>query len=108
MAEGIYTKRTVRLWGIVGYLSLRGTVTTGEQIAERFDISKRSVYRDIVDLRAMGLDVAGEAGTGFFVATHVVEMWIDGMLYRNPRAKVMTSKPNYCERIAAAAQAVSP
>ena len=38
---------------------------TGQQLAERLGISRRSVYRDIADLIASGVPIDGEAGVGF-------------------------------------------
>lgn len=38
---------------------------TGQQLAERLGISRRSVYRDIADLIASGVPIEGEAGVGF-------------------------------------------
>lgn len=38
---------------------------TGQQLAERLGISRRSVYRDVADLIASGVPIEGEAGVGF-------------------------------------------
>ncbi len=38
---------------------------TGQQLAERLGVSRRSVYRDIANLMASGVPIEGEAGVGF-------------------------------------------
>jgi predicted DNA-binding transcriptional regulator YafY len=38
---------------------------TGQQLAERLGVSRRSVYRDIADLISSGVPIEGEAGVGF-------------------------------------------
>jgi len=39
--------------------------TTGEQLAVRLGVSKRTVYRDVQDLRRSGVPIRGEAGVGY-------------------------------------------
>ena len=43
-------RRADRLFQIVQLLRRRRTVTTAKQIAEKLEISERTVYRDIRDL----------------------------------------------------------
>ncbi|BDD11603.1 hypothetical protein FUAX_40350 (plasmid) [Fulvitalea axinellae] len=43
-------------------------VLTAEKIAERFDISVRTVYRDIRSLEESGVPIGSEAGVGYFLA----------------------------------------
>lgn len=43
-------------------------VVTAEAIAKRFDISRRTVYRDLKALDEAGVPVGAEAGVGFFLA----------------------------------------
>lgn len=42
-------------------------VVTAQQIADRFDISLRTVYRDIRALEAAGVPLGAEAGVGYFI-----------------------------------------
>ncbi len=40
-------------------------LTTAAYLAERFEVSQRSVYRDIAALQAQGVPIEGEAGIGY-------------------------------------------
>ncbi len=53
-----------RLFQIVLLLS-RGRVVTARRIAERLQVSHRTIYRDIQDLVASGVPIDGEAGVGY-------------------------------------------
>ena len=57
-------RRADRLFQIVQLLRRR-RVTTAAQIAERLEVSERTVYRDIRDLSLSGVPVLGEAGIGY-------------------------------------------
>ena len=58
-------RRADRLFRIVQLLRRRRTVVTAKQIAEKLDISERTVYRDIRDLVESGTPIDGEAGVGY-------------------------------------------
>jgi len=58
-------RRADRLFRIVQLLRRRRTVVTARQIAEKLDISERTVYRDIRDLVESGTPIDGEAGVGY-------------------------------------------
>src|SRR5262245_64222272 len=53
-----------RLFQIVLLLG-RGRVVTARAIAERLEVSERTIYRDIQDLVASGVPIDGEAGVGY-------------------------------------------
>jgi predicted DNA-binding transcriptional regulator YafY len=57
-------KRTERLFAIAEYLRGRRTGTTAEAIAERFGVTVRTAYRDLVSLRDAHLPVVAERGRG--------------------------------------------
>jgi predicted DNA-binding transcriptional regulator YafY len=57
-------RRADRLFQVTVLLG-RGRVLTGQQLAERLGVSRRSVYRDIANLMASGVPIEGEAGVGF-------------------------------------------
>ena len=57
-------RRADRLFQVTVLLG-RGRVLTGQQLAERLSVSRRSVYRDIASLMASGVPIEGEAGVGF-------------------------------------------
>jgi predicted DNA-binding transcriptional regulator YafY len=58
-------RRADRLFRIVQLLRRRRTVVTAAQIAEKLEVSERTVYRDIRDLIAAGTPIDGEAGVGY-------------------------------------------
>jgi predicted DNA-binding transcriptional regulator YafY len=53
-----------RLFQIVLLLG-RGRVVTARVLAERLEVSERTIYRDIQDLVASGVPIEGEAGVGY-------------------------------------------
>jgi predicted DNA-binding transcriptional regulator YafY len=57
-------KRTERLFAIAELLRARRTGITAEEIAERFGLSVRTVYRDLDALRDASLPLAAERGRG--------------------------------------------
>jgi predicted DNA-binding transcriptional regulator YafY len=57
-------RRADRLFSIVQ--ALRGRrLTTAKQLAQRLDVSERTIYRDIQDLSLSGVPILGEAGVGY-------------------------------------------
>jgi predicted DNA-binding transcriptional regulator YafY len=57
-------KRTERLFALAEYLRGRRTGVTAEALAERFDVTIRTIYRDLDALRAASLPLAAERGRG--------------------------------------------
>ena len=57
-------RRADRLFQIIQYLSGRRT-TTARQLAERLEVSERTIYRDVQDLVLSGVPIEGEAGVGY-------------------------------------------
>lgn len=57
-------RRADRLFQIVLLLG-RGRVLTARALAERLEVSERTIYRDVQDLMAAGVPVDGEAGVGY-------------------------------------------
>jgi predicted DNA-binding transcriptional regulator YafY len=57
-------RRAERLFQIVQLVRGR-RLTTAAFLAERLEISERSVYRDIADLQRQGVPIDGEAGVGY-------------------------------------------
>lgn len=55
-----------RLFQIVLMLG-RGRVVTARVLAERLEVSERTIYRDIQDLMGSGIPVDGEAGVGYIL-----------------------------------------
>ena len=58
-------RRADRLFQIVQLLRRRRTVVTAARLAERLDVSERTIYRDIEALQRAGTPIDGEAGVGY-------------------------------------------
>jgi predicted DNA-binding transcriptional regulator YafY len=56
--------RLTRLTNILLHLQARRVVTS-QELADKFGISQRTVYRDIKALEEAGVPIIGEAGTGY-------------------------------------------
>ncbi|MEP3655370.1 MAG: YafY family protein [Litorimonas sp.] len=59
-------RRAERLFRLVNEMRSRG-VCRAEDVAEHFEISVRTIYRDIAHLQASGLPIEGEAGVGYIL-----------------------------------------
>lgn len=59
-------RRADRLFQIVQYLR-GGRLVTAAMLAERLEVSERTIYRDIVDLQSTGVPIDGEAGIGYIM-----------------------------------------
>lgn len=57
-------RRADRLFRLVQLLR-GGRLTTARRLAERLEVSERTVYRDIRDLLLSGVPIEGEAGVGY-------------------------------------------
>ena len=57
-------KRQARLFALAEHLRGRRTGVTAEQLAERFHVTVRTIYRDLDSLRDASLPVQAERGRG--------------------------------------------
>jgi len=57
-------RRADRLFRIVQHLR-GGRLVTARGLAERLEVSERTIYRDMADLQASGVPIEGEAGVGY-------------------------------------------
>ncbi|KQT31251.1 DNA-binding transcriptional regulator [Sphingomonas sp. Leaf412] len=57
-------RRADRLFQIVQCLR-SGRLLTAAMLAERLEVSRRTIYRDIADLQSTGVPIDGEAGVGY-------------------------------------------
>ncbi|MEM8958275.1 MAG: YafY family protein [Pseudomonadota bacterium] len=57
-------RRADRLYRLTDLLR-GGKLTTARRLAERLEVSERTIYRDIADLMASGVPIEGEAGVGY-------------------------------------------
>ena len=71
-------RRADRLFQIVLLLG-RGRAVTARALAEKLEVSERTIYRDMADLMASGLPVDGEAGVGYLLrpGTHLPPLMFD-------------------------------
>ncbi|MCQ2974878.1 MAG: YafY family transcriptional regulator [Bacteroidales bacterium] len=58
--------RTDRLQAILTHLQSK-KVVTAQELAERFQLSLRTIYRDIKALEEAGIPIGAEAGIGYFI-----------------------------------------
>lgn len=59
-------RRAERLFRLVSELRSRG-ISRAEDLAAHFEVSVRTVYRDIAHLQGSGLPIEGEAGVGYLL-----------------------------------------
>ena len=59
-------RRADRLFQIVQHLR-GGRLVTARMLAERLEVSERTIYRDIADLQSTGVPIDGEAGVGYLL-----------------------------------------
>src|SRR3954453_22079768 len=57
-------RRADRLFRIVRILR-GGRLQTARMLAEKLEVSERTIYRDVGDLQASGMPIEGEAGVGY-------------------------------------------
>ncbi|MEM8663513.1 MAG: YafY family protein, partial [Pseudomonadota bacterium] len=57
-------RRADRLYRLVDILR-DGRLATARHLAERLEVSERTIYRDVADLVASGVPLEGEAGVGY-------------------------------------------
>jgi len=62
-------RRTDRLFEIIQMMRSHKGVLKADDIAERLEVSVRTVYRDIVVLQSMRVPIEGEAGIGYIMRT---------------------------------------
>jgi predicted DNA-binding transcriptional regulator YafY len=61
-------RRTERLFALAEHLRARRTGVTSAELAERFQVSERTIFRDLDSLRAASLPVGAERGRGGGIA----------------------------------------
>jgi predicted DNA-binding transcriptional regulator YafY len=59
-------RRADRLFRIVQFLRV-GRMTTARRLAEKLQVSERTIYRDVRDLQLSGMPIEGEAGIGYLL-----------------------------------------
>ncbi|QNP47171.1 helix-turn-helix transcriptional regulator [Diaphorobacter aerolatus] len=121
-------RRADRLFQLVQLIRGR-RLSTAAFLAQRLEVSLRTVYRDVADLQHQGVPIEGEAGVGYrlgsgfelpplmftqaeadalVIASRVAQAWIDGALAREVESalgKILSVLPSSA-RVAAEAQAL--
>ncbi|WP_066551152.1 MULTISPECIES: helix-turn-helix transcriptional regulator [unclassified Sphingomonas] len=59
-------RRADRLFQIVQYLR-GGRLVTAATLADRLEVSERTIYRDVADLKSTGVPIDGEPGVGYIL-----------------------------------------
>jgi predicted DNA-binding transcriptional regulator YafY len=59
-------RRADRLFRIVQFLRV-GRLITARRLAEKLQVSERTIYRDVRDLQISGMPIEGEAGIGYLL-----------------------------------------
>lgn len=60
-------RKASRLFEIIQTLRLAAHPITAQQMAERLEVTQRSIYRDIAALQAMRVPIEGERGIGYIL-----------------------------------------
>ena len=60
-------RRTERLFGIIQTLRTARAPVTGRALSEAFEVSLRTLYRDMTELVAQRVPIRGEAGMGYVI-----------------------------------------
>lgn len=60
-------RRTSRLFELIQALRGAQRPCTASGLAEQLEVCKRTVYRDVASLQAMGVPIRGEAGVGYMI-----------------------------------------
>ncbi|MFC3122422.1 helix-turn-helix transcriptional regulator [Agaribacter flavus] len=60
-------RKAERLNEIVHLLRRMHHAVTANSLAEKFEVSLRTIYRDIDDLKYAGVPISGEAGVGYVI-----------------------------------------
>lgn len=60
-------RRTERLFGIIQMLRTARAPVTGQALADAFEVSLRTLYRDMAELLAQRVPIRGEAGMGYVI-----------------------------------------
>src|SRR5690606_5539684 len=66
LAGGASMRRADRLFAIIQLLR-RSKLIRARDLADKLEVSERTIYRDIQDLAASGVPVEGEAGVGYIL-----------------------------------------
>ncbi|WP_299887629.1 YafY family protein [uncultured Ruegeria sp.] len=105
-------RRSTRLFEIIQILRAAGAPVTAEMLAEKLEVSVRTVYRDIAELQAQRTPIEGEAGVGYlmrrgydlpplnFDSEEVEALWVGlSMLARTGDSQLQQAARRICRKI---------
>jgi predicted DNA-binding transcriptional regulator YafY len=99
--------RASRLLSIMITLQLRGRVAASE-LARQFEVSKRTIYRDVEELSAAGVPIVAEHGAnGGFSLLHGWQTKLTGMTAREAESLVFASLPGAAGELGFGAEAAA-
>jgi len=81
-------RRADRLFRIVRILR-GGRLQTARMLAQKLEVSERTIYRDVSDLQTSGMPIEGEAGVGYTLRRD-----LDRALLLSLRACQVVAVPN--------------
>lgn len=73
-----------RLLRLAGFIAQHEEPVTTDRICQRFGGSARSAYRQISNLKRMGVPVRGEAGVGYALRKEAPLQWIEEAVWGAP------------------------
>lgn len=107
-------RRSTRLFEIIQILRAAEAPVTGDTLADKLEVSVRTVYRDIAALQAQRTPIEGEAGIGYlmrrgydlpplnFDAEEVEALWVGlSMLARTGDSTLQQAADRVCRKIEA-------
>src|SRR5258706_15895526 len=65
--DGVIMRKAARLFEIIQILRIARRPVTAAAIAQRLEVTVRSIYRDIAALQAMRVPIDGERGIGYIL-----------------------------------------
>ncbi|MBA2673780.1 YafY family protein [Ramlibacter sp.] len=80
-------RRADRLFHIIQLIRGR-RLTTAAYLAQRLEVSERTIYRDVADLQLQGVPIEGEAGVGYRLG---VGFDLPPMMFTNDEAKALVA-----------------
>ena len=66
-SKGMDMRRTSRLFELIQALRTAQRPRTAADLAQELEVCKRTIYRDVGSLQAMGVPIRGEAGIGYLI-----------------------------------------
>ena len=63
--EGCSVSRSDRLFEVINLMRRASSAVTARELADRLEVTPRTIYRDVAALQAMRVPIEGEAGIGY-------------------------------------------